>query len=91
MEKWKVNKGSIFEFNEDQWNVQILDENENSEIITVWGESKEECLSRANRICKVNEMNEMLETMHGRRYQSNFTDVLIEQIEALYNDLNKTK
>ena len=95
MEKWTIRNDSINEclFKTDtiNWTCDIVGPNDTYEVVTVWGKTKEQCLSRADRICKVNEMEALIEMIHGRRYQSNFTDTLIEKIEALYNDLNKTK
>ncbi len=85
MEKWVIRKGSLIEVVSNQWTCDIVDINVHFEIVTVWGSTKEECLSRANRICKVNEMEAALREVIKPHNKIDF--ILKINIESLLNDL----
>ena len=64
MEKWKIKKGSLQELTVvDSWSCDIIVEGEELEMIHVYARTEEQCLSRALKICKVNEMETALKTI----------------------------
>ena len=64
LEKWTIRNGSVdecmFKSESANWTCDIMGSNDDLEVLTVWGKTKEECLSRAKKICKVNEMEAAL-------------------------------
>lgn len=78
MENWKMRKGSLIDVSQYGFSCDI--ENEKKIIIEVWGDTEKECLSRTNKICKVNEMHEALEDI-SRLFFGSLKDEMDELFE----------
>ena len=97
IEKWTINENSLVDLEKYGWSVDIDNKGTTMTIIEVWGTTKEECLSRAKRICAVNEMEAALrEQIEIEKSDTRYVHSAISQerhherllkLESILNDL----
>ncbi len=96
--KWTIKEGSLnYLESPDYWTCDIMQEGETLYIITVYAKSEKECLSRAKRICAVNEMEAALkEQIEIEKSDTRYVHSAISQerhherllkLESILNDL----
>ncbi len=88
-EKWTIRKDSLnYLSSSDYWTCDIMEEGETPYIITVYAKSEQECLSRAKRICAVNEMEAALKAVKSDyNILGEVTKHTIEKIISIFKDL----
>ena len=93
MEKWTIKKDSInlvSYTDKECWTCDIGGSDDHYEVVTVWGKTKEECLSRAKKICKVNEMEAALKRVYlAKHFIGSVPTDLVTEIESLLKDLQE--
>lgn len=90
VEKWTISEISLHELDNGCWSVDIDSGDERLEIIIVFGRSKQECLSRANRICKVNEMEAILERVFtATNIGEGISNRMLRKMESLLKDMKQ--
>ncbi len=86
LEKWTIKEGSLnYLESPDYWTCDIMQEGETPYIITVYAKSEKECLSRAKRICAVNEMEAALKGI------SRIKDLLCYPLDVPFEHIDEAK
>ena len=81
IEKWKIKEDSLMDLEEYGWCCTVMIDEKY--IIHVYASTEKECLSRAKKICKVNEIYELLTEV----YHSYGDPKMYGKMESLLKDL----
>ena len=92
MEKWTIKEDSLIDLDEYGWACTVR--MSGKEFIHVYAATKEQCLSRAKKICKVNEMEAALieaklqiEYMQEKFKPTGTGNSVLSRIKTLLKDL----